>query len=464
MDRDAASRALKRLGAIAALFTGALAAAGARADTPPGPAADDRYRFAADGSQELSLPLASAPDGARATWPAARAGWDTALVGITVTAAGVSDTSWIDVSAGTAEKVHVRQHLDAGARGLRWVNVSPLAAALIKDAPITFAPHAATLGPGPATVRLFSNRIARDRPLLILAPHPDDAEIAAFGLYAQSRAVTIVTVTAGNAGDANYHDDFPDAAEQYAWKGMLRAFDSVTVPWLGGVPPQRCFNLGYFDARLQAMHDQPRQVFAEMYGPNQDVARYRRVNLSTLLPNGPRTATWTHLVEDLQKILSKVHPATIVMPHPILDGHPDHDYVTVAAAEALARWRQPVTVLLYTNHAADNLYPYGPPETDVGLPPWSARDLDVQRVYSHPVDGDLRRRKLYALEAMHDLRLSPAEQSCRPGQRRPDYPRIPEVDYFRRAPRPEELFFVYDRAGLSQVVRDFLAHPPPPDQ
>jgi hypothetical protein len=98
------------------------------------------------------------------------------------------------------------------------------------------------------------------------------------------------------------------------------------------------------------------------------------------------------------------------------------------------------------------------------LPPWSARDVDIQRVYAHPLDREMRRRKLFALESMHDLRLSPAEQSCPPGARRPDYPRIPEVDYFRRGPRPEELFFVYDRPGLQQVVRDFLAHPPPPDE
>ncbi|HVR61385.1 MAG TPA: PIG-L family deacetylase, partial [Polyangia bacterium] len=409
---------------------------------------------------------------ARAAWPpapAARTGWDTALVGVVIASAGLAETSWIDVSAGDGSgnasgDVHVRQHLDAGARGLRWVNISPLRAALIGGAALTFETHAATLGPGAVTVRLFWNGVALERPLLVLAPHPDDAEIAAFGLYAQARAATIVTVTAGNAGDANYRDDVPDPAEQYAWKGTLRAMDSVTVPWQGGVPPGRCFNLGYFDARLQAMHDKPLAVVPELYGPNGDVARYRRVNLSTLLPRKSRTATWAHLVEDLRRILVKVRPATIVMPHPILDSHPDHQFVAVAAAEALATWRAPVTLLLYTNHAAENLYPYGPADTDVGLPPLQARDLDVQRVYSHPVDRELRRRKLYALEAMHDLRLSPAEQSCPPGARRPDYPRIPEVDYFRRAPRPEELFFAYDRRGLADLVRDFLAHPPPPDE
>jgi LmbE family N-acetylglucosaminyl deacetylase len=439
----------------------AVGAGAARAETPTPAAApaDDRYQFTDGASETQHLTLAATATGARATWPApATKDWDTALVGVTVSAAAEKGEAWIDVTAGAAR---VRQHLDAGARGLRWLNVSPLRPALAGGAPIEFAAHGTALRPATVVVRLFANHVPRGRPLLVLAPHPDDAEIAAFGFYAGQPA-TIVTVTAGNAGDANYRDDFPDDAEQYAFKGYLRAVDSVTVPWQGGIPPQRCFNLGYFDARLQDMHDKPDAVVAEMYGPNQDVARYRRVNLSHLLPNSARTATWAHLVEDLATILRKVRPAVIVMPHPILDEHPDHDFVTVAAAQALERWKQPVMILLYSNHSAGNRQPYGPAETDVSLPPWSSRALNVQRVYSHPVDKELRRRKLYALESMHDLRLSPSEQSCGPGPRRPDYPRTPDVDYFRRGPRPEEMFFVYDRAGLKTTVSDFLAHPPAP--
>ena len=75
------------------------------------------------------------------------------------------------------------------------------------------------------------------------------------------------------------------------------------------------------------------------------------------------------------------------------------------------------------------------------------------------------RRKLYALESMHDLRLSPAEQqSCtQPGAQpgRPDYPRSP-TDYFRRGPRPEEIFFAFDRKGLEQLMQLYLQGPAPP--
>jgi hypothetical protein len=61
---------------------------------------------------------------------------------------------------------------------------------------------------------------------------------------------------------------------------------------------------------------------------------------------------------------------------------------------------------------------------------------------------------------MHDLRLSPDEQivcSSATVAHRPDYPRIPEEDYFRRAPRANELFFLFDKAGVRAAIQDFLA-------
>ena len=93
-------------------------------------------------------------------------------------------------------------------------------------------------------------------------------------------------------------------------------------------------------------------------------------------------------------MLKKVNPAIVVAPHPHLDNHADHQYVTVALAEALERWKKPATFLLYTNHAARNLYPYGPAGTNVSIPPLSASlpgwaaggELPVQGVYSHPVE------------------------------------------------------------------------------
>jgi LmbE family N-acetylglucosaminyl deacetylase len=447
-----------------AILAGLLLAGGAVSsvaqDAPP--AGDDRYRFAAGRGDERAVTLEAAPAGARFTFGGGRAGWDTALLGVRVAAAAPDPR--VDVSAGAAR---VRQHLDPGGSGLRWLNLTGLRGELKDGVTVELTGEGVTFAAGPATVRTFANGLDLSRRILIVAPHPDDAEIAAFGLYA-GRNATIVTVTSGNAGDANYAAEFPDPAQQYLFKGFLRAVDSVTVPWLGGIPPDRTFNLGYFDARLRTMRETPRETVAEMYGPNTDVAPYRRANIGRLLPSGSRANSWPNLVEDLAAILKKVDPQIVVTAHPHLDYHADHRYATIALAEALDRWKKPATFLLYTNHADRNLYPYGPAETTVSLPPtatslptWGVGgELAVQGVYSHPVGADLRKRKLYALEAMHDLRLAPGEQAAcgdPNAARRPDYPRVYGVDYFRRGPRPDEIFFVYDRDGFREVSRTFVA-------
>jgi LmbE family N-acetylglucosaminyl deacetylase len=438
------------------LLSGAWTAA---QDAPP---SDDRYTFAAGRSEERAVTMEATPLGARFTWIPPRGSWDTALLGVRVSA-GAADPR-LDVTAGEAR---VQQYLDASARGLRWINLTGLRSGLREGVVVEAQGQGLTIEAGPATLRTFANGLDLSRPILILAPHPDDAEIAAFGLYA-GRNATIVTVTSGNAGDANYKDHFPDTAEQYLFKGYLRAVDSVTVPWQGGIPPERAFNLGYFDARLRTMKEKPTETIAELYGPNQDVAVYRRANIGRLLPVGSRTNSWAHLVEDLVTVLNKVKPEIVVAPHPYLDYHADHRYATVALGEALEKWKKPAKFLLYTNHADANLYPYGPAGTSVSLPPTSlslpkwgaAAELPIQAVYSHPVTADLQRRQLYALETMHDLRLSPTEQAgCADpnAPRRPDYPRQPAVDYFRRGPRPDEIFFVFDRDGFRDLVRTFVA-------
>jgi len=424
------------------------------------PSGDDRYRFAPGRGDERSVALEAAPTGLRFVWGASRPGWDTALLGLRVAATAADPL--VEIAAGGAR---LRQHIDASARGLRWLNLTGLRGQLRDGALVDVQGQGVTIEPGPATLRTFANGLDLSRRILVLAPHPDDAEIAAFGLYA-GRNATIVTVTSGNAGDANYAAEFPDPAEQYLFKGFLRAVDSVTVPWLGGIPPERTYNLGYFDARLRTMREKRGETVAEMYGPNTDVSVYRRANIGRLLPTGPRANAWPHLVEDLATVLKKVGPQVVVAPHPYLDYHADHAYATVALAEALERWKKPATFLLYTNHADRNLYPYGPAGTSVPLPPtalslpaWAAGgELAVQGVYSHPVGVPTQKRKLYALEAMHDLRLAPVEQACdASAPRRPDYPRVPAVDYFRRGPRPDEIFFVMDRSGVLEMARAFVA-------
>ena len=421
--------------------------------------ADDRYRFSPrpgwGAVQEVRLRADASGAHFRARL---RPGWDTALLGVRVKSA--APLPWVEVRAGG---VRERQYLDPGAQGLRWLNVSALSGQIGVDRRVELEAHDVAFTSGRAMLWLFSNHLDLGGPILVLAPHPDDAEIAAFGLYA-GRNATVVTVTCGNAGDMTYRESIADPAAQFRFKGWLRAVDSVTVPWQGGIPPERCFNLGYFDGRLADMRREPDAAIPEVYGPNQDTALYRRANVGRLLPVEPRSNSWRHLVEDLGAVLEKVRPAVVVAPHPLMDTHGDHDHTTVALSEALERYPGAPSVLLYTNHAFREAYPFGPAGSGVSLPPFPGAPLLVPSVYSHPVDPDLQRRKLYALESMHDLRLTPLEQAAcgttPAAPRRISYPRVYENDYFRRAVRTAEIFVATDQDGLRNVVRQFLANHP----
>jgi hypothetical protein len=412
----------------------------------------DPYEFAPADSVTQVIQLSRVAEGVRFNWPRTGAQWDTALLAIR--SWGAERDPWVEVSVG---EFRIQQYLDANAVGARWLNLSGLREQLAGGAEVIIRTHAVTLEAETATLRLFENHLDLKQRILVIAAHPDDAEIAAFGLYADRQA-SVVTVTAGNAGDMNYRANVSDPQEHYALKGYLRAVDSVTVPWQGNIPPERTANLGYFDGQLDAMYLAPKQTIPEVYSANTDVSLYRRANLSKLVSSATRSNSWQHLVEDLVEVLRKVNPGIVVMPDPRLDTHPDHEFSSVALVQALEQWQGNPVFLLYTNHTDANHYPYGPAGTVVSLPP-SDRHLSEQKIYSHPTAHALQIRKLFALDSMHDLRLSPDEQmtcSSATVARRPDNPRIPEEDYFRRAPRANELFFVFNKAGVRAVIQDFL--------
>lgn len=71
---------------------------------------------------------------------------------------------------------------------------------------------------------------------MILAPHADDAELAAFGLYsAHSANTSIVTLTQGEIEADHYHRLGLTKEEAARLKGRLRAWDSLAIPLWGGV-------------------------------------------------------------------------------------------------------------------------------------------------------------------------------------------------------------------------------------
>jgi LmbE family N-acetylglucosaminyl deacetylase len=440
-----------------------------QAQQAPAPPTVD-FSFRADGSRWFGATLSQAATGYELVWPdTSGVPWDTALLSAGVATAPLSGqpegssasqapAPYLEITAGTYTD---RQYFRAGESGPRWINLSHLRDVVAPGTRVTFRASDITLGTGTATLRLFSTRPDLTKTVLVLAPHPDDAEIAAFALYAGTRS-TVATVTAGNAGSPTYEAVFGDKqdAEQYHFKGRVRVIDSITIPWQGGVPPERSLNLGYFDARLGTMFETPDAVVPEMYGPNTDVGQYRQYNFSPLVRKGSRQSTWRNLVGDIEQLLRRVNPAIIAAPHPQLDTHRDHQFTTVALVEAMARWRRNVTLLLYTNHADNNRYPYGPAGTLMSLPAIT-QSVELDGVFSLPVSPELQRDKLFALESMHDLRYSPTRQyQLAVGDGRTTLPEKPgpdpDITYLRRGPRSNELYFVYDQDTVRPMIEAFL--------
>ena len=450
-------------GAIALLALGlGFAVLGPRSDLRYDPARDYVYRFDPDIGVRVAVELTA--EGLALTEPIAPGASALLAVEVDSRHGGGLGTPHVDIRVGDGPPR--RQYLESGARGLRYLNLG----ALDGNPPprVVLEGHGVAWQPQATELLVFRNPPLDALRVLVLAPHPDDAEIAAFGLYSQTDA-TVVTVTAGEAGDTGgLESHYDDAVQLYRAKGRLRVLDSLTVPRLGGVPPERALNLGYFDDTLREMHDEPQRPVTSRFAELSDPAFFRRHNDSPILPERDVASTWRDLVADLAEILRRVDPNVIVAPHPLLDTHSDHRFTTVAAVAAAERvgWKAG-EFYLYANHVLfAESHPEGPPDGVVSLPPFFTDRMEFQGFRSVPLTPERRIDKLFALEANHDLRRPPPPvnrdwrdtrtslvnglQDLRRGRGHG------RLDYFRRAPRPNEIFFVYSPAGTQALVTQLL--------
>lgn len=395
------------------------------------------------------------------TWPEGVGQWDTAILQLSVRTSfrGRHFDPAIKV---TTKGCCLKSSFERGAEGLRYLDISGLRE--MNPVPGTRVEVEGRHVTWKRAGRLitFDNKLPAQPRTLVIAPHPDDAEIAAFGFYRKALSF-IVTLLAGEKGGGflqNYEAD-PELI------GKLRAWDSITVPFLGGVPPERAVNLGYPDGGLETMFNEPERALHPGV-----VEACRSCNASSALPAFTamsRKLPWRALVLDLVTIIKQAQPQVIVMPHPLLDDHPDHAFSVVAVCEAIKECGLTEGVLLlHTVHPpGTSLYPFGGNDSLATLPPRSEGPLPFKGILSVALGEQDRQLKLIALEAMHDLRALPRLRDH-------SWPEIfrsfvaeiywklngmsrHPTSYFRRAVRPNELFFVLPVSDSEALRAEFLA-------
>ncbi|WP_060510735.1 PIG-L deacetylase family protein [Pseudomonas sp. NBRC 111124] len=338
-----------------------------------------------------------------------------------------------------------QQTFERGVDGLRFLNLTGLAAPLQAGTLRLRGRHCRLLG----EPRLWVTPCVelQRRRVMVIAPHADDAELAAYGLYSQADETWVVTVTAGEIEAEHYQQMGLGKSEAARLKGRLRAWDSIAVPRWAGVPESRCVQLGYFCLQLPAMQAAPDQPVASREADMADIRLFRRFNPFPLPADHDGAPTWHNLLADLRALLEMARPEVLVMPHPQLDPHPDHVCAQAAVMEALQglAW-QPQTLLCYANHLHDNdRWPMGDSGDGVALPP----QLSAEQAWAPctlSLDSATQQDKAMALGMMHDLqpqppfkrRLRRLLQRWLAGRRASPYG---ENEFFRKAVRRHELFW-----------------------
>lgn len=339
-----------------------------------------------------------------------------------------------------------QQTFERGAQGIRYLNLTGQAAALLTEG-LRIRGRFCTLASA-LQLYVFNQPSPVAENMMILAPHADDAELAAFGLYSSADKVSIVTLTQGEI-EAEHYQRLGLSAQQAAQlKGRLRSWDSMAIPLWGGVPQANCVQLGYYCMQLPVMAQQPDMALGSKQSGETDIRSAREHNCIKLPADNNGAPTWTNLVADLAACLMHFKPSVVVMPHPEIDPHADHIATTQAFFQALEQsdWR-PQRLFLYANHLHDNdRWPMGHANTGVALPP-AMVELPADELFSYVLSDAQQLDKAMALLMQHDLqppqpfkkRLRRMIQQVLTGR---CWPKTGDNEFLRKAVRKHEVFWV----------------------
>lgn len=362
------------------------------------------------------------------------------------------------------QKVSILEYFENGAQGVRYINVSPLFAPFISadelDSKISkieiqLKGKRVSFQDQRAELILFKNHDISNSKIVIIAPHPDDAEIAAFGLYSSlavpnrsnpsgsSKNIYVATITAGDAGTYQYDEIYSSRKNHFLKKGKIRTWNSITVPLLGGVQSDNVINLGFFDGTLQTMFEKNPESVKALYTGISNIKIFRQQNISPLADLLTGGANWNSLVENLVNLLKYIKPDIIVTPYPALDRHPDHKFTSIALFEAIKQVaiinadeknenqeqeraeqneNQPADshqsydirrayLYFYTNHFVLNeYYPYGQMGAVISLPPvFKNIEHSGEKDKELPIKAELAMDNIY-FRAIYSHQLSADRQ------------------------------------------------------
>ena len=151
---------------------------------------------------------------------------DTSVMGL------IADPA-IEIRAG---RFHDIQYVERGARGLRFFNISRLLRCVPEGTPVHLRGRGIRWRRDAVHLHFCRESVSPADRVLVIAPHPDDAEIAAFGLYSETDA-TVVTLTAGDASDRYGNAPQPWMQLSRDDVARIRVLDSLAIPQLGHVSP-----------------------------------------------------------------------------------------------------------------------------------------------------------------------------------------------------------------------------------
>jgi hypothetical protein len=374
------------------------------------------------------------------------------VLNVTSTRFGTLRDPFIEVRAGGRS---LRQYVERGVNAKRLINVTALSGCT--DAQLFLTDLALK---DTSAQWLVSKRRPIEGTLLVLAPHPDDAELSSFSLYS-SRPAWVVTTCAGEVGTHDYGGLFTHDAEGSKLRGTLRVAASLSAPLAGGVPPGLCANLGYFDDTLPKLFRDRSRPASSATAATDDLSTFRRSGGEIPLPTRAH-ATWEGLVDDLVTLLEASGASAVAFPHPMLDEHPDHAYLGLAAMEALLRHGREVALLSYVVHGPGgalglNIHPVGRRDGMVSPPPIQVSEPLFDGILSQGLSPDQQRRKALALDHYSDLKhgdgplpLEDAETRVKAALReiyRSIF--VYDLGLLRRFIRPNELFYLLDWSKLS---------------